>query len=158
MKTKKKKKKQKKTITKTKTKTKKKKMKRNQKKKKKQKQKKKKTNTSTKTNAKKKKKEKKKKKKKRKKKDDDVDLWIKAEIIASKGVIYHLPSVAMLQNANNGVLGVIEDSQYLPLVASFSLILISLQDLAASSGVEPSGTKRDEIRLEIDDRFLSETN
>ena len=73
-------------------------------------------------------------------------------------VRYHLPSVAMLQNANNGILGVIEDSQYLPLVASFSLILISLQDLAASSGIEPSGTKQDQIRLEIDDKFLSETN
>ena len=57
------------------------------------------------------------------------------------GVIYPLPSAAMLQNENNGILGFIEGSQYLPVIASFSLILISLQDLAASSGVEPSGTK-----------------
>ena len=55
-------------------------------------------------------------------------------------VIHYLPSVNMLQNANNGILGLIEDSQYLPLVASFSLVLISLQDSAASSGMEPSGT------------------
>ena len=54
--------------------------------------------------------------------------------------IYYLPSVVMLQSANNGIPGFIEDSQYLPLVASFSLILISLQDSAASSGMEPSGT------------------
>ena len=54
--------------------------------------------------------------------------------------IYYLPSVVMLQNANNAILGLIEDSQYLPLVASSSLILISLQDSAASSGMEPSGT------------------
>ena len=60
----------------------------------------------------------------------------------------------MLQNANNGILGVIEDSQYLPLVASFSLILISLQDLAASSGIEPSETKQDQIRLEVNDKFF----
>ena len=46
----------------------------------------------------------------------------------------------MLQNANNGIPGIIEDSQYLPLVASSSLFLISLQDTAASSGMEPSGT------------------
>ena len=74
------------------------------------------------------------------------------------GVIYHLPSVVMLQNANKGIPGFIEDSQYLPLVASFSLILISLQDSAASSGMEPSGTKQDQIRLEIDDALWSETN
>ena len=54
--------------------------------------------------------------------------------------IYHLPSVVMLQNANNGIPGFIEDSQYLRLVVSSSLILISLQDAAASSGMEPSGT------------------
>jgi len=72
-------------------------------------------------------------------------------------VIYHLPSVVMLQNANNGIPGFMEDSQYLPLVASFSLILISLQDAAASSGMEPSGTKQDQIRLKIDDKLLSET-
>ena len=72
-------------------------------------------------------------------------------------VIYHLPSVVMLQNANNGIPGFMEDSQYLPLVASFSLILISLQDSAASSGMEPSGTKQDQIRLKIDDKLLSET-
>ena len=72
-------------------------------------------------------------------------------------VIYHLPSVVMLQNANNGIPGFMEDSQYLPLVASFSLILISLQDSAASSGMEPSGTKQDQIRLKIDDKLLSES-
>ena len=55
-------------------------------------------------------------------------------------VILYLPSVVMLQNANNGIPGFIEDSQYLPLVASSSLIFISLHDLAASSGMEPSGT------------------
>ena len=54
--------------------------------------------------------------------------------------IYYLPSVVMLQNANNGIPGFIEDSQYLPLIASSSLILISFQDSAASSGMEPSGT------------------
>ena len=59
---------------------------------------------------------------------------------SSMGVTYNLPSVVMLQNANNGISGFMEDSQYLPLVASFSLILISLQDSAASSGMEPSGT------------------
>ena len=63
-------------------------------------------------------------------------------------VISHLPSVVMLQNANNGTPGFIEDSQYLPLVASFSLILISLQDSAASSGMEPNGTYKDETKLE----------
>ena len=72
-------------------------------------------------------------------------------------VIYNLPLVVMLQNANNGIPGFMEDSQYLPLVASFSLILISLQDSAASSGMEPSGTKQDQIRLKIDDKLLSET-
>ena len=46
----------------------------------------------------------------------------------------------MLQNANNGIPGLIEDSQYLPLVAFSSLILISLQASAASSGMGPSGT------------------
>ena len=54
--------------------------------------------------------------------------------------IYYLPSVVMLQSANNGIPGFIEDSQYLPLVASSSPILISLQESAASSGMEPSGT------------------
>ena len=62
----------------------------------------------------------------------------------------------MLQNANNGISGFMEDSQYLPLVASFSLILISLQDSAGSSGMEPSGTKQDQIRLQIDDKPLLE--
>ena len=55
-------------------------------------------------------------------------------------VILHLPSVVMLQNANNEIPGFIEDSKYLPLIASSSLILISLQDSAASSVIEPSGT------------------
>ena len=74
------------------------------------------------------------------------------------GVIYNLPSVVMLQNANNEISGFMEDSQYLLLVASFSLILISLQDVAASSGIEPSGTKQDQIRLKIDDNRLLEAN
>ena len=74
------------------------------------------------------------------------------------GVINNLPSVVMLQNAKNGISGLMEDSQYLPLVASFSLILISLQDSAATSGMEPSATEQDHIRLEIDDALWSETN
>ena len=74
------------------------------------------------------------------------------------GVIYNLPSVVMLQNANNGISGFMDDSQYLLLVASFSLILISLQDLAASSGIEPSGTKQDQIRLEIDNKHFLKGN
>ena len=85
-------------------------------------------------------------------------MTTKRKSISQIDVIYHLPSVVMLQNANKGIPGLIEDSQYLPLVASISLILISLQDLAASSGIEPSGTKQDHIRLEIDDKRLSETN
>ena len=79
----------------------------------------------------------------------------KRNSISQMDVIYHLPSVVMLQNANKGIPGFIEDSQYLPLLASTSLILISLQDSAASSGMEPSGTKQDQIRLEIDDKRLS---
>ena len=74
------------------------------------------------------------------------------------GVMYNLPSVVMLQNANNGISGFMEDSQYLPLVASFSLILISLEDSAASSGMEPSGTRQDQIRLQIDDKRLLEAS
>ena len=54
--------------------------------------------------------------------------------------IHYLPSVVMFQNANNGIPGLIEDSQYLPLVASSSLMLISLHDSAASSGMEPSAS------------------
>ena len=54
----------------------------------------------------------------------------------------------MLQNANNGIPGLIEDSQYLRLVVSSSLILISLQDSAASSGMEPSGTCKNQTKLE----------
>ena len=74
------------------------------------------------------------------------------------GVIYNLPSVVMLQNANNGISGFMEDSRYMPLVASFSLILISLQDSDDSSEMEPSGTKQDQIRLKIDDKRLLEAN
>ena len=54
----------------------------------------------------------------------------------------------MLQNAIDGIPGFIEDSQYMPLVASSSLISISLQDSAASSGMEPSGTYKDQTKLE----------
>ena len=54
----------------------------------------------------------------------------------------------MLQNAIVGIPGFIEDSQYMPLVASSSLILISLQDSAASSGMEPSGTYKDQTKME----------
>ena len=85
-------------------------------------------------------------------------MMTKRKSIPQIDVIYHLPSVVMLQNANEGIPGLIEDSQYLPLVASISLILISLQDLAASSGIEPSGTKQDQIRLEIGNKRLSESN
>ena len=63
-------------------------------------------------------------------------------------VTCHLPSVVMLQNANNGIPSLIEDSQYLRLVVSFSLILISLQDSASSSGMEPSGTCKNQTKLE----------
>ena len=82
----------------------------------------------------------------------------KRKSISQMDVIHHLPSVAMLQNANKGIPGFMEDSQYLPLVASTSLILISLQDSAASSGIEPSGTKQDQIRLEVDKKRLSAAN
>ena len=54
----------------------------------------------------------------------------------------------MLQNAIDGIPGFIEDSQYMPLVASSSLILISLQDSTASSGMEPSGTFMDQTKIE----------
>ena len=54
----------------------------------------------------------------------------------------------MLQNASNGIPDFIEDSQYMPLVASSSLISISLQDSAASSAMEPSGTYKDQTKLE----------
>ena len=47
------------------------------------------------------------------------------ECMSQIDAIYYLPSVVMLQSANNGIPGFIEDSQYLPLVASSSLILIS---------------------------------
>ena len=63
-------------------------------------------------------------------------------------VICNLPSVVMLQNANNEISGLIEDSQYLRLVVSSSLILISLQDSAASSGMEPRGTCKNQTKVE----------
>ena len=85
-------------------------------------------------------------------------MMTKRKSISQIDVIYHLPSVVMLQNKNKGIPALIEDSQYLPLVASTSLILISLQDLAASLGIEPSGTKQDQIRLEIGNKRLSESN
>ena len=92
--------------------------------------------------------------------DTIMAIFYKIERLFHKWVSYiiQLPSVVMLQNANIGISSLMEDSQYLPLVASFSLILISLQDSAASSGMEPSGTKQDQIRLEIDDALWSETN
>ena len=53
----------------------------------------------------------------------------------------------MLQNAIDGIPGFVEERQYMPLVASSSLILISLQDSAASSGMEPSGTYKDQTKI-----------
>lgn len=50
------------------------------------------------------------------------------------------PSVIMSQNARTGMPDFTEVNQYLPLIASPSLILISLQDTAVSATVEPSGT------------------
>ena len=64
------------------------------------------------------------------------------------GAIYNLPTVVMLQNATNGISCFMEDSRYMPLIASFSLILFSSQDSAASSGMEPNGTYKDETKLE----------
>ena len=46
----------------------------------------------------------------------------------------------MSQNARTGMPDFTEVNQYLPLIASPSLILISLQDTVASAAVEPSGT------------------
>ena len=69
-----------------------------------------------------------------------MKMWKKSKSISQMDITLYLPSVVMLQNANIGIPSFIEDSQYLPLVASSSLILISLQDSAASSGMEPSGT------------------
>ena len=69
-----------------------------------------------------------------------MEIWKQRNSILPMDVILYLPSVVMLQNANNGIPGFIEDSQYFPLVAFSTLILISLQDSAASSGMEPSGT------------------
>ena len=53
----------------------------------------------------------------------------------------------MLQNAIDGIPGFVEERQYMLLVASSSLILISLQDSAASSGMEPSGTYKDQTKI-----------
>ena len=69
-----------------------------------------------------------------------MKMWKKSKSISQMDITLYLPSDVMLQNANIGIPSFIEDSQYLPLVASSSLILISLQDSAASSGMEPSGT------------------
>ena len=53
------------------------------------------------------------------------------------------PSVFMSQGARKVLLGTIEWNQYLPLIASPpSLILISWQVSAGSSGMEPRGTGR----------------
>ena len=52
----------------------------------------------------------------------------------------NIPPVFISQCASNAMLGLIVDSQYLPLTTCFSLALISLQDKAAISGVDPSGT------------------
>ena len=67
------------------------------------------------------------------------------EIAASSGnskEIRHsnIPPVFISQCASNVIFGLIVDSQYLPLTTCFSLALISLQDTAAISGVDPSGT------------------
>ena len=56
------------------------------------------------------------------------------------------------QEANTGVPGMIDDSQYLPL-RPFSLVLISLQDSAGTPDIEPTAAARDmtirkhEVRL-----------
>ena len=60
-----------------------------------------------------------------------------------------LPSVFISQNASTGIPGFIEDIQYLPLGDLPSLILISLQDSAASSEMEPSGTEIEKLSLFI---------
>ena len=58
-----------------------------------------------------------------------------------------LPSVFISQNASNGIPGFTEDIQYLPLGDLPSLILISLQDSAASSEMEPSGAEIQKLVL-----------
>ena len=60
-----------------------------------------------------------------------------------------LPSFFISQNASTGIPVFIEDIQYLPLGDLPSLILISLQDSAASSEVEPSGTEIEKLVLFI---------
>ena len=57
------------------------------------------------------------------------------------------PSVFISQNARTGIPGFIEDIQYLPLGDLPSLILISLQDSAARSEMEPSGTEIEKLVL-----------
>ena len=52
----------------------------------------------------------------------------------------NIPPVFISQCASNVIFGLIVDSQYLPLTTCFSLALISLQDTAAISRVDPSGT------------------
>ena len=52
----------------------------------------------------------------------------------------NIPPVFISQCASNVIFGLIVDSQYLPLTTCFSLALISLQDTAAISMVDPSGT------------------
>ena len=58
-----------------------------------------------------------------------------------------LPSVFISQNASTGIPGFTEDIQYLPLGDLPSLILISLQDSAASSEMEPSGAEIQKLVL-----------
>ena len=55
-------------------------------------------------------------------------------------VRFCLPNVFMSQYACNTMPRFIVESQKLPLVACGSLALISLQDLAARSLIDPSGT------------------
>ena len=57
------------------------------------------------------------------------------------------PSVFVSQNASTGIPGFIEEIQYLPLGDLPSLILISLQDSAASSEMEPSGAEIEKLVL-----------
>ena len=71
------------------------------------------------------------------------------------------PSVFISQNASTGIPGFIEDIQYLPLGARPSLILISLQDSAASSEMEPSWAEIEKLVLFLfvcfSSPFLQET-
>ena len=58
----------------------------------------------------------------------------------------NIPPVFISQCASNAILGLIVDSQYLPLTTCFSLALISLQDTAAFPGWIP-------VELEFRDKL-----